>query len=60
MPKDEEEKIRERDNVKKEAEILNTNRDDINKLVQLRTNWVDEIRVLQKTIDRENKLKQVK
>ncbi|RIA92654.1 ubiquitin carboxyl-terminal hydrolase [Glomus cerebriforme] len=59
LPTEEEEKIGERDDVKKEMEILNSNRDNINKLVQLRTNWVDEIRVLQKTIDRENRMKQI-
>ena len=60
LPKGEEKEVGERDDVKKEIEKLNSDRDDISKLIQLRTNWIDEICTLQKTIDRENKLKQVK
>ncbi|CAB4439779.1 unnamed protein product [Rhizophagus irregularis] len=56
---DEEEKINEQDGIKKEIEEFDSNRDNINKLVQLRTKWVDEIRLLQKSIERENKLKQM-
>ena len=59
LSKDEENKVAERDDVKKEIESFNSNRDDINKLIQLRTNWTDEIRVLKKAIDRENRMKLV-
>ncbi|CAG8481402.1 9487_t:CDS:10 [Funneliformis caledonium] len=59
LTEDEEMEVAKRDNVTKEIEVLNSNRGDVNKLIQLRTNWVDEIRVLQKAIKRENKLKQI-
>ncbi|CAG8653744.1 6804_t:CDS:10 [Funneliformis mosseae] len=59
LTEDEEMEVAKRDNVTKEIEVLNSNRGDANKLIQLRTNWVDEIRVLQKAIKRENKLKQI-
>ncbi|CAI2164557.1 3718_t:CDS:2 [Funneliformis geosporum] len=59
LTEDEEMEVAKRDNVTKEIQILNSNRGDVNKLIQLRTNWVDELRVLQKAIERENKLKKV-
>ena len=60
MSIDEEERISEQDSIKKEINDVNSNRDNTNELVQLRTKWVDEIHLLQKAIDRENKVNQVK